>query len=139
MNSHSLTTAELLREEGSTFAMSVCGDCMEPVLRSGDKVTVEVCNFYRPGDIVVFRESSGRLVAHRLLGSTLTLHGWRYMTRPDRSCKIDGLLNARQILGRLSRNVSRNRKIHISVLQRAQYLVPLTGHSIGLVWRKLVQ
>lgn len=47
----------------------VRGHSMEPLLCDGDVVRLERVTALRAGDLVVFPETNGRLVLHRLLGS----------------------------------------------------------------------
>jgi hypothetical protein len=137
MNSDTIVAFELLKERGGEFEITISGLCMEPVLRSGDKVKVEAASWYFPGDIIVFAEPGGRLVAHRLLGTTLTSKGWRHMTRPDNGHRIDALHHASHVMGKLTGNISRPNTIDISMFSRLICFARLIGNSLNLGWRKL--
>ena len=139
MNNQLLTAADLLKKESKAFELKIRGDCMEPALMCGDRVSVSTTGHNIPGDIVVFHNSQGDLVAHRFLGYTLSLRGIRLMTKPDRSNKIDGLLEPDQILGKLTHNKSLNSEIKISIPKRFFCLVSLVRISFGLALRKLLK
>lgn len=57
---------DLAREGSSTVV--VRGQCMEPLIRSGESVNVRARRLYLPGDVIVFRTHAGELAAHRILG-----------------------------------------------------------------------
>lgn len=63
-------TAAVLRELAAHGGVKVVarGHCMEPLLHSGDELTVRAKRFYVPGDVIVFRTKAGDLAAHRVLG-----------------------------------------------------------------------
>jgi signal peptidase I len=91
----------------------VRGACMEPLLHSGDEVTVHARRVYWPGDVIVFRTRAGDLAAHRVLG-------WRaagLVTKGDH-CEIhDGPVTRANVLGAIG--------VRVTLAQRACALVQL--------------
>lgn len=80
----------------------VRGDCMEPLLRSGDEVRVRAKRVYVPGDVIVFRTHAGELAAHRVLG-------WRpagLVTKGDHCTLHDAPVPGESILGAVQVPVS---------------------------------
>ncbi|MEO6193418.1 MAG: S24/S26 family peptidase [Thermoanaerobaculia bacterium] len=81
----------------------VRGDCMAPLFADGGRVRVAGARFYAPGDVVVFRATDGRLVAHRLLGYRYRPRagGLALVTRGD-SCPVhDAPVPLAAVLGRV--------------------------------------
>lgn len=79
----------------------VRGTSMAPLLRDGDRLHVAKARTYRAGDLLVFRNSVGDLVAHRLLGRRRWRGETRYVLRGDASPAPDGAVLAEAILGRV--------------------------------------
>lgn len=90
---------ELARE--APVEVSVRGDCMAPLLADGGRVRVAAARFYKPGDVVVFRASDGRLVAHRLLGYRLHAGALALVTRGDACPVHDAPVPLAAVLGRV--------------------------------------
>jgi hypothetical protein len=83
---------------------------MEPWLRDGQKLTVEV-RFAWPGDVVVFFDQHRRLVAHRLLGYRIGSFGgsrgrhdfrFAWVTAADRGGRLDPPVGRDQQVGVVS-------------------------------------
>lgn len=84
---------DLAREGSSTVV--VRGQCMEPLIRSGETVRVRARRFYLPGDVIVFRTHAGELAAHRLLG-------WRpagLITKGDHCDSHDAPIARTEVVG----------------------------------------
>ncbi len=50
--------------------LAVTSGSMEPTLAAGDMIIIQEKESYTLGDVVTFRDSSGTLVTHRIVGST---------------------------------------------------------------------
>jgi len=83
--------------------VEVCvrGDCMAPHFADGDRVRVAAARIYWPGDVVVFRASDGRLLAHRLLGYRPWQDGFALVTRGDACIVHDSPVPKAAVLGRI--------------------------------------
>lgn len=79
----------------------VRGTSMAPLLRDGDRVRVSRAARYRAGDLLVFRNSVGDLVGHRLLGTRRSRGELRFVLRGDATPAADGLVALEAILGRV--------------------------------------
>ncbi len=109
-------TAELaqsLLESGWMLRLRVSGSSMKPLVRSGSLLRIAPLSPLSPpsrpsplsslsgapilGDIVLFRATSGRLVAHRVIGSD----GETYRTKGDSAGESDGPVERRQLLGKI--------------------------------------
>lgn len=91
---------DLAREGSSTVV--VRGACMEPLLHSGDAVSVRARRIYLPGDVIVFRTPAGELAAHRVLG-------WRpagLITKGDHCDVHDAPVARTEIVGAVDVRVS---------------------------------
>jgi hypothetical protein len=131
--------ADLLKVHSEPFEIVIRGQCMEPVLLHGDRVRVAPAARLRAGDIVVFQSGAGLLTAHRLLGRTITTRGTRWMTKPDNSDAIDGLMRRDQILGRVTRNLTQRSEIVPAPWFRVQSALHLVAHTLRLAVRKLAR
>lgn len=84
---------ELAHDAESTIV--VRGDCMEPLLQAGARVSVRAKRMYLPGDVIVFRTRAGDLAAHRVLG-------WRpagLVTKGDHCTSHDAPVPREEIVG----------------------------------------
>lgn len=91
----------------------VRGNCMDPVVRDGELVSVRRRFGYLPGDVVVFRLPGGGLAAHRLIG--LRPHQGRLaaVTKGDHCSTHDGPLPFDSIIGSVAdRTVTPMRRLH---------------------------
>ncbi len=79
----------------------VRGSSMAPHLREGDRVLIAGATRYRAGDLLVFRNSVGDLVAHRLLGTRRWRGELRFVLRGDATPAADGLVPLAAIVGRV--------------------------------------
>jgi hypothetical protein len=98
-----LQTAALLRDIAAVEPLSlvVSGDCMEPLLESGDRIRVRARRVYWPGDVVAFRRADGRLLVHRVLGYAPGLHGWSVFAKGDNLSREDEPVARDAVIGRL--------------------------------------
>lgn len=91
--------AEMAAE--APIELTVRGGSMAPLLGEGDRVLVARATRYRAGDLLVFRNSVGDLVAHRLLGTRRSQGELRFVLRGDATPAADGLVPLAAILGRV--------------------------------------
>jgi len=75
------------KQRGKPFEITVVGDSMYPVLFQGDTFTVQPCEDYDIGDILVFNYKEGELLVHRLL---LKRDG-RYFCKGDISFRLEDM------------------------------------------------
>ena len=124
---------ELLRDCLSAYPhvrLTVTGRCMEPAIRSGDKVRL-VATALRPprlGDIVLARQKEG-LRLHRLVwGPPLAPAGSAWRTRADRGSLLDPPLAAADVLASVEAVESRP---GAPPRRRGRALVSLAGAAIA--------
>lgn len=79
----------------------VRGTSMAPLLAEGSRIQVARAERYRAGDLLVFKNSVGDLVAHRLLGTRRSHGELRFVLRGDATPAADGLVPLAAILGRV--------------------------------------
>jgi hypothetical protein len=86
----------------SRFAIHVRGSSMEPVLRDGDRVTIERSNMMLPGDIIAFHDRhNGQFVIHRVAGYIPSFtRPWRLLTFGDCARNCDAAVEQELILGK---------------------------------------
>ncbi|HYG61388.1 MAG TPA: S24/S26 family peptidase [Thermoanaerobaculia bacterium] len=92
---------DLARE--APVAITVRGLSMAPRLRDGDRVEIAPARFYRPGDVVAFRNADGHLIVHRLLGYRLRAGRLACVTRGDAAPLPDAPIPFANLLGRVVR------------------------------------
>lgn len=114
--------AEVVRRFGSV-RLRVSGASMVPALRPGDTLFVErIARGQIPaGEIVVFTRA-GRLIVHRVIG-TSSHHGKAYLvTRGDRAHREDAPVSSADLLGRVSsiqrRGGRSNPRSRVEIIQR---------------------
>ena len=81
--------------------VTICGDCMAPLLNDGDRVMIKNSRFYLPGDILVYCNSSGDLISHRMLGYYFWKGDWRLLIKADNAFKPDCGVAANHVLGKV--------------------------------------
>ncbi len=89
---------DIAADDGVT--VRIVGDCMQPILRSGVHVQIVRTRFWWPGDVLVFRDSTGRMVAHRLLGFYRRNGRWKLLTQADSARRPDQAVYPEQVLGK---------------------------------------
>ena len=85
---------------------------MAPVLENGQRVTVRSSSLYIPGDIIVFSDDFGQLLAHRLLGIYLKKGSVRYLTQADNAACADKGVTRQQIVGKILHPVPLSKRLH---------------------------
>jgi len=79
----------------------VAGDCMSPLLCSGERVRVRGARLYLPGDVIAFRRQDGRLLVHRVLGYVYGRGRLGIVTKGDHLSRADEPVGLESILGRV--------------------------------------
>lgn len=108
--------AEMAAE--APIELMVRGTSMAPLLREGNRIQVARCVRYRAGDLLVFRNSVGDLVAHRLLGTRHSKGELRFVLRGDSTPAADGLVPLAAILGRVVGGEIPRRLVNVPWLDR---------------------
>ncbi len=91
--------AALARE--SPIEVVVTTGSMAPAIAAGARVEVAGQRRYRRGDVVVFANSAGDLVVHRLLGRRRVRGSVHLVTRGDAAPRADGLVPPERVVGRV--------------------------------------
>jgi hypothetical protein len=97
-------TAAALRSLASSepIDLLVTGDCMSPLLRSGERIRVRGARAYLPGDVIVFRRRDGRLLVHRVLGYAYDrLQGLSVIAKGDQLSREDDPVGLASVVGRV--------------------------------------
>ena len=108
--------AELL-DGGTRVRLDVGGVSMAPRLRNNDCVLIEPLKGTdaRFGDLVLFRNSTGALILHRLLRRWRDCRGQlRLQTRGDANVRLDTSIDCARVLGR-ARQIERSGKSTIDL------------------------
>lgn len=84
------------------LSLRIRGDCMTPLIADGDWVQSLPRQLYLPGDIVIYCNRHGQLVAHRLLGIYRSSGRWLAVTAADNSTEVDSRFRSAGILGRVT-------------------------------------
>ena len=92
-----------LLEGGVLCALDVTGSSMEPTLRHGDRILVApFLGLPQPGQIVLARQASGLLVAHRLVEVAFASGRRRYLLQGDHEKGIDAAVLREDLIGRVA-------------------------------------
>lgn len=91
---------------GDAFHITIRGQCMLPCLEDGQRVPVIQSSLYLPGDIIVFEDKFGQVLAHRLLGAFLRGGRIHFLTQADNAAGVDAAIHTRQIIGKIRQPVS---------------------------------
>lgn len=100
------------------LTLVIRGDCMRPILASGDQVHVTKKRFYLPGDILVFHDIVQDIVSHRFLGYVITPQGLQVMTKADHGERPDVLVRPQNIIGKITRIAPYSEPLRISRWKR---------------------
>ena len=116
-------TAALLRDiaAAETLSLVVSGDCMRPLLESGDLIRVRGGRIYWPGDVVAFRRADGCLLVHRILGCAPSRRGWSVFAKGDNLSREDEPVARDAVIGRV---IDRGgRPTEVGVLRRSRSIL----------------
>jgi signal peptidase I len=88
------------------------GTSMYPFIQKGDicRFIVTKAESIKKGDILLFRTSSGNLVAHRFCRMVTRNQQLHYLCKGDTNLKHDEAISLDQMIGKLTR-IERNRRI----------------------------
>lgn len=92
----------LIRSKGQA-EITVTGISMNPTLYEGDRILVQVCNTYAPGDLLVYSYKNEGLLVHRLLHIGQTLAGQtdtRFYCKGDNAFRLEDLSQS-EIIGKV--------------------------------------
>lgn len=116
-------------EEGVEVRIS--GGCMRPFLWDGDRVRVVRTRLWWPGDVLIFRDHKGCMLAHRLLGFYQRNGHWKLLTQADSARRPDCSVFPEQVLGKaVDVPVTVSRRIR--ALGRYLHFAFITRHRTGL-------
>ncbi|MEZ5331638.1 MAG: S24/S26 family peptidase [Thermoanaerobaculia bacterium] len=87
--------------EEAPVGLFVRGTCMVPLLADGDRIVVERCRRYWPGDVVALRSQAGPLLVHRLLGPLRRSGSWWVLSQGDALSAPDEPVPWDALLGRV--------------------------------------
>ena len=96
----------------ASFQIRIDGQCMAPALEDGKRVPVRASSQYWPGDILVFVDDFGQVLAHRLLGVYLNKEGVYYLTQADNAQGADKGIARQQIIGKIMLPVPPTKRLH---------------------------
>ncbi len=84
---------------------------MQPALQDGQRVSVMRSSVYFPGEIIVFEDTFGQVLAHRLLGAFLRGGCIHFLTQADNAPGVDTPICKEQIIGKIRQPVSLGKRM----------------------------
>ena len=104
---------------GISLRFSARGASMRPLVRDGDVLFVEPVDAsgISVGDVVLCRDSNGRVLVHRVIRRSKDRSNTRFLIHGDQVSRPDGWFTADQVLGRVS-SFERDR-VHVDMRQPA--------------------
>ena len=87
--------------DGGPLSLAVRGRSMGPCLEDGGRVTLARLRLPLPGDVLVFQDDRGRLVAHRFLGPYLRRRRLRLLLKGDAAPGPDPGVAPGAVVGRI--------------------------------------
>ena len=105
----------------------ISGQCMEPLIVDGDRVSAVPCRVPELGDIVLARTQDQELVCHRILGRT----GDDYVLAGDRTLRLD-VHPPESLIGRVVAVHREKKTLSIppsGMLERCQAYLHLKTHA----------
>lgn len=76
---------EFYRKNQVEFTITVKGNCMDPVIKNGDKVRIRPCKSYKVGDIVLCVDANHVRYIHRIY----QIVNHTYITKADNNAYAD--------------------------------------------------
>ncbi len=123
------------------------GDCMSPLIRQGDLLTIEHGeSTLQIGDILIFKKDDD-LLAHRLVFVEKSATGNLLFTKGDRSLLLDSPIMAGQIQGKVIEAQGSNGRLRFNsrFWRIINYILALFSHATArdrragrLLWRILL-
>jgi hypothetical protein len=94
-------TFSLVRELAADggLSLNIRGDCMAPLIEHSATTVVRRRRLYLPGDVVISRNRSNDLVAHRLLGYRLCAGHLALVTKGDHCAVHDSPVRFESVIG----------------------------------------
>jgi signal peptidase I len=130
-NSNFLLVMQALLVSGKGVRFSANGKSMEPIIRSGDFITISpISEQLNQGDIVAVVSKDFRLIIHRIVAIVNDL----YYIKGDNLYNIDGVFSRGEILGiitkiehKSNRLTIGNKSVHkiIATLSRKNWINPV--------------
>lgn len=84
---------------------------MSPCLEDGQHVPVIQSSLYLPGDIIVFQDKFGQVLAHRLLGTFRRGGSIHFLTQADNAPGVDTAICKEQIIGKIRKPVPPGKRL----------------------------
>jgi len=105
--------AEILKEGLSEAAatIQIRGDCMMPQLANGAEIAVKRAKLILPGDVLVFRSSTG-LTAHRVVGYWYLEARLALVTKGDHCAHHDGVVAFDRVIGVVQTRIGLRSRFH---------------------------
>lgn len=126
---------EAIREAASegTLSVRVSGDCMEPLVRAGARVTISgQARFYWPGDAVAVFTGRSVLALHRVIGCYRSDGQWKFITQGDKIAQPDAAVSFPQILGRVCGGECSSTLVKIPLRSRFRAFVRFLASAINI-------
>lgn len=68
------------------FNITVHGNCMDPIIKNGDIITIQPSESYKVGDVVLCMDRNQVIYIHRIY----KIDGDNYITKADNNLCVDG-------------------------------------------------
>ena len=122
---------------GGKVTFTTNGASMQPILKSGDSVTLIKANEYKNGDVVLFRKEDGKFILHRII----RIRGNEVLTQGDSLSSIDEPIDKSKILGKAIAFIGENKTVYENEpsykLYKLIYMSCL-GRKLRLLRRKII-
>lgn len=141
-----LAYASTLIATGKILLLVVLSGSMNPIMKVGDLIIVERCNDFKVGDIISFKDPSGRrnvLITHRLID----IKNGRFITKGDANEEADDInLTRKDIVGKAVFSIpylgyvlkSRNPILYFTfILAPSLYLIGMELRDITDIRRRM--
>lgn len=117
---------EMIRKNG-WLEIPAEGTSMYPVIQDGDICRFVSCETQKltKGDVVLFQDSTGRLITHRYVKAELKQDQWTYWFKGDTNLGFDEQVSETNIIGRLV------------LIKRGEKVLRPTKPPL-LIWGKLI-
>lgn len=139
----SLGLVQSLLRQGITVRIRVSGNSMQPLLKGGEIVEVEMLPKTKPqlGDILFICDRMGNPIVHRLIWRRIQNGTLHLITKGDSCTGFDGFVSIDRVLGRVKRIIPET-KLLIDLnapLQRLQASQIVIQALIIVCWRRIVK